>query len=291
MSEGVAHTTRGRHRSSSYDSREESRRYRSDVTRPKEHRREGRRRYSSRGRSPSTGSDTSVRAGSRSRVGVDSRTDRERSRRARRSHYVGDDDRGYGRSRVKRRRSLSDERGHSRGRDRERRRSSDRRRRSRDRHSERREESGRGRAVKDKEEGAEGIYNAIGNQPDNTAVDAAAGVGTTQHAVDTTALLKSALGDRTDINVATLNNEFRELNYSKAYGIDITGFVGVQPDVLTVVIPTESKPLTNYERRKHRKEEILQHPERFWKCNKCEFMNYLSNYECTVCQHLRNANR
>ncbi|EDO07745.1 hypothetical protein BBOV_III001780 [Babesia bovis T2Bo] len=108
---------------------------------------------------------------------------------------------------------------------------------------------------------------------------------------DTAAMLRSTLGNSTDITLDSLNSEFREMNYSRAYGIDISGFVGVQSEVLKVDIPTEQKPLSNYERRQQRKEEILKHPDRFWKCKRCGYMNYLSNYECTGCQQLRNANR
>ncbi|CDR96413.1 hypothetical protein, conserved [Babesia bigemina] len=135
------------------------------------------------------------------------------------------------------------------------------------------------------------VYNAIGERQNTDAQEAALRPGPAQHAADTTAMLQHALGERTDINVAALSNEFKELNYSKAYGIDITGFVGMQPEILNVNVPTEAKPVSRQQRRQFRKEEIRNHPDRFWKCNKCEFMNYLSNYQCDGCQQLRNANR
>ncbi|KAK1933285.1 hypothetical protein X943_002998 [Babesia divergens] len=112
----------------------------------------------------------------------------------------------------------------------------------------------------------------------------------TQQVTDTNTLLFGTLGEGTDINLGMLNNEFSQLNYSKAYGIDITNFAVVQSDILKVDIPRENKPLSSYERRQRYKEEIRKHPDRFWKCKRCSYMNYLSNYECTGCQQLRNAN-
>ncbi|ORM42215.1 uncharacterized protein BXIN_1000 [Babesia sp. Xinjiang] len=123
------------------------------------------------------------------------------------------------------------------------------------------------------------------------AVDRTVGAVNMQSGAGTTTLLKRTIGERTDVSLDILNHEFRELNYAKAYGIDITGFVGVQADILKVETQGETKPMSNYQRRQLRKEEILKHPDRFWKCNRCGYMNYLSNYECTGCQQLRNANR
>lgn len=107
---------------------------------------------------------------------------------------------------------------------------------------------------------------------------------------DTTSLLLDVYGEQSGVNLGVLNDEFKELNYSRAYGIDVSSFSFVQSDIFNVELPRENKPLSTYERRQRRKEEILKHPDRFWKCKKCESMNYLSAYECTRCQQLRNAN-
>ncbi|XP_955359.1 uncharacterized protein TA18850 [Theileria annulata] len=84
-----------------------------------------------------------------------------------------------------------------------------------------------------------------------------------------------------------LREEFEKSAFDRAYGLDISGFVGISSEILGATSVSEETRLTRTERRKHREHELKHHQERFWKCKRCEFMNYLSNYECKRCKALR----
>ncbi|BAM40948.1 uncharacterized protein TOT_030000209 [Theileria orientalis strain Shintoku] len=93
----------------------------------------------------------------------------------------------------------------------------------------------------------------------------------------------------TSIESDTLKHEFEVSNFSKAYGLDLSGFVGLSSQILNVTSSSEENKLTRLERKKIRDHELRHHQERFWKCKKCDFMNYLSNYECKRCKGLRGS--
>ncbi|GBE59515.1 hypothetical protein, conserved [Babesia ovata] len=295
MSEDASRARRRSRRSESYDSDRGRRRHRGIHDRSSRSRDRGGRTRTSK-YSPSSDTDSAQKAvdWSHSRHARDDRRSDETRRHRNEYHRDPDNSKKYTSDRVSRRRksrSSSDE--SSINRRRERYRSTERKERSRHRsRSSRRERYESERRIKNSDKTAKtDVYNAIAERQNTEAQEAALRPGPAQHAADTTAMLKKALGDRTDVNVAILNNEFKELNYAKAYGLDITGFVGMQPDILNVNMPTEAKPVSRQQRRQYRKEEIKNHPDRFWKCNKCAYMNYLSNYECTGCHYLRDANR
>ncbi|EAN30499.1 hypothetical protein TpMuguga_03g00658 [Theileria parva strain Muguga] len=79
-----------------------------------------------------------------------------------------------------------------------------------------------------------------------------------------------------------LREEFERSAFDKAYGLDIS-------EILTATTVSEGSKLSRSDRRRHREHELKHHQERFWKCKRCEFMNYLSNYECKHCKTLRHT--
>ncbi|EKX73265.1 conserved hypothetical protein [Theileria equi strain WA] len=91
------------------------------------------------------------------------------------------------------------------------------------------------------------------------------------------------------VESSELQKEFELSNYSKAYGLDLSGFVGLSSEILSIGSISKDKEYTKAERKKFREEEIKLHKDRFWKCKKCSFMNYLSNYACMGCKGLKGA--
>ncbi|KAK2194621.1 zinc finger protein [Babesia duncani] len=92
-----------------------------------------------------------------------------------------------------------------------------------------------------------------------------------------------------NLNSEKLRNDFEADNYAKAYGIDVSGFVGLTSELLQVGMLSKPEEKTKEQRRLSRKEEIRLHPDRFWKCKKCSYMNYQSNYFCMGCNGLKQA--
>ncbi|UKJ88699.1 hypothetical protein MACJ_001943 [Theileria orientalis] len=99
----------------------------------------------------------------------------------------------------------------------------------------------------------------------------------------------NSFDSHTNIESDTLKHEFEVSNYTKAYGLDISGFVGLSSQILNATSSSEETKLNRFERKKIREHELKHHKERFWKCKKCDFMNYLSNYECKRCKGLRGS--
>ncbi|UKK01090.1 hypothetical protein MACK_001903 [Theileria orientalis] len=101
--------------------------------------------------------------------------------------------------------------------------------------------------------------------------------------------ISNSFDSHTNLESETLKHEFEVSNYTKAYGLDISGFVGLSSQILNATSSSEENKLNIFERKKIREHELKHHKERFWKCKKCDFMNYLSNYECKRCKGLRGS--
>ncbi|KAK1444395.1 hypothetical protein BgAZ_103010 [Babesia gibsoni] len=212
------------------------------------------------------------------RIRLDSSNESYTSRSSSRSSYGKRRSRAHGRHHDRRelRRSRSRERHHRY------------RKGHHDEHKsrERRDSSRHSRRIPEKH--TSGGSNSIGR---DAHLSSSTDAETSQNREGKDSILLSLVGDGKEASLGMLNNEFRELNYSRAYGIDVSNFSFAQDDILKVELPRENKQLSTYEKRQRIKEEIAKYPERFWKCKKCESMNYLSSYQCSRCQQLRNANR